>query len=180
MSLRTLCFQDCLRIRNHSKLFPSLIYSKIKAESKHNHYKILLKYANFSQDELSTTYNFPEHMQLADNKVFIISLDIPYIKYFPTGQPLLPPKPTVWKYCVRPVTVSVVLYLAITVDSNFLSLAFHCFWSHTRGKKVAHLYLLITLKELNAVNIVFPHVPILPSQTKHQVKKAMVHIKFHV
>jgi hypothetical protein len=35
-------------------------------------------------------------MQHADNKIFIISLDIPYIQSFPTGHPLLPPKPTVW------------------------------------------------------------------------------------
>jgi hypothetical protein len=35
------------------------------------------------------------------------------------------------------------------------------------------------LKKLNAINIVFPHVSILPSQTKHQVKKAMVQIEAH-
>jgi chemotaxis methyl-accepting protein methylase len=44
-------------MQDHSKLFPSLIYSKTKAKSKHNHYKIFLKCANFSQGELSTTCN---------------------------------------------------------------------------------------------------------------------------
>jgi hypothetical protein len=39
---------------------------------------------------------------------------------------------------------------------------------------------LITLKKLNAINIVFPHVYILPSQTKHKFKKVMMHIKSHV
>jgi len=118
-------------------------------------------------------------MQLADNKIFIISLDIPYIQSFSTGQPLHPSKPNVWKCWVRPMTQSVVLYLAITAHSEFLSLPFHFFWSFTCGKKVACLYLLITLKKLNAINIVFPHVSILPSQTKHQVKKAMVQIEAH-
>jgi hypothetical protein len=36
------------------------------------------------------------------------------------------------------------------------------------------------LKKLNAINIVFPHVSIFPSQTKHQVKEAKVQIKSHV
>lgn len=120
------------------------------------------------------------YMQLSDNKVFIIFLDIPYIQSFPTGHPLLPPKPNVWKCWVRPMTGSVVLYLAITALSMSLSLAFHFFWSFTCGKQVAYLYLLTILKKLNAINIVFPHVSILPSQTKHQVKKAMVQIKSHV
>jgi len=102
-------------------------------------------------------------MQFADNKVFIISLDISYIQSFPTGHPLLPPKPNVWKCWVRPMTGSVVLYLSITAHSEFLSLAFHFFWSLTCGKKVAHLYLLITLNKVNAINIVFPHVSILPT-----------------
>ena len=120
------------------------------------------------------------YMQLADSKVFIISLDIPYIQSFPTVHPLLPPKSNVWKCWVRTTTGSVVLYLAITALSMFLSLAYHFFWSFTCGKKVAYLYLLTTLKKLNAINIVFPHDSILPPQTKHQVKKAMVQIKSHV
>lgn len=119
-------------------------------------------------------------MQLNDNKVFIISLDIPHIQSFPTGHRLLPPKPSVWKCWVRPMTGSVVPYLAITAHLMFLSLTFNFFWSFTCGKQVAYLYLLITLKKLNGINIVFPHVSILPSQTKHQVKKAMVQSKSHV
>jgi len=48
-------------------------------------------------------------MQLADYNALITSLEIPYIQSFPTGHPLLPPKPNVWKYWVRPMTGSVVL-----------------------------------------------------------------------
>ena len=70
---------------------------------------------------------------------------------------------------LRPMTGSVVLYLIIIAHSKFLSLAVHFFSSFTCGNTVAHLYIFITLKKLNAINIVFPHVSILPSQTNHQV-----------
>lgn len=126
--------------------------------------------------EHPTTCNFPEHMQQAEDKVLIISLDIIYIQSFCTSYLLPPPKPIVWEYWVRPMTESVVLYLAITSQPKFLSLEFHFCWSFTSGKEVVFLYHLITLKKLNAIYILFPHASILPSQTKQKVKKVAVQI----
>lgn len=76
---------------------------------------------NFSQGDLSTTCNS------LTTKYSLFPWTFPHIQSFPTGHPLLPPKPNVWKCWVRPMTGSVVLYLAITAHSMFLSLAFRFF-----------------------------------------------------